>query len=159
MASDMRWRTMRLGLGVVLAVFCAWLVWQAARHDEFRFIWNRDEGEFLLFVVAVGLVALALIATGVQPRDRTGAEEGAGRWLVRAAAYLCGAAVLMLIALGAGTAYYDATDCPSGDGDCLSLLGGMVWSLVSLVVSAVLIAVIEIVLWRRRRRKAGELAG
>ncbi len=145
-------RRVRLGLGVVVVMFCAWLIWQASRHDDFRFIWNRDEGEFLFFVVAAGLVAFTLIATAVQPpRART--DAGGGRWLVRVAGYLCGAVALMLIALGAGTAYYDATDCPSGDSDCLSLLGGMLWSIVSLAVSAVVVAVVELVLMRRRRQR------
>lgn len=147
-------RTVRIGVGVGLALFCAWLVWQATRHDDFHFIWNRDEGEFLVFVAAVGLAALTLIATAVQPpRSGAQADAGGGRWLVRAAGYLCGAAGLMLIALGAGTAYYDATDCPTGESDCLSLLGGMMWSLASLAVSAVVVVVVELVLLRRRRQR------
>jgi len=150
-------RTVRLGVGVVLAVFFAWLVWHASTDDGFRFIWNRDEGEFVVFAAAVGLAALTLIATAVQPsRSRADADAGGGRWLVRAAGYLCAAAVLMLIALGVGTAYYDATDCPAGGGDCLSLLGGMMWSLASLAISAVVVVVVELVLLRRRRqRRAG----
>ena len=50
-------RTVRLGVGVVLAVFFAWLVWRASTDDGFRFIWNRDEGEFVVFAAAVGLAA------------------------------------------------------------------------------------------------------
>ncbi|MGW5191668.1 hypothetical protein ACWEOO_20635 [Kribbella sp. NPDC004138] len=144
-------RKVRLGAAVVLAIFFAWLVWRASTDDGFRFIWNRDEGEFVVFVGAVGLASLVLYATGSQPR---GFARAGGRWMVRAAGYICGAAALMLVALGAGTAYYDATDCPTGDGDCLSLLGGMVWSLVSLAVSAIAVVVIELVLWRRRRNTA-----
>ena len=138
----------RLCVAVVLAVFFAWLVWRASTDDGFRFIWNRDEGEFVVFVGVVGLASLVLYATSVQPR---GFAQAGGRWMVRAAAYICGAAAFMLVALGAGTAYYNATDCPADDGDCLSLLGAMVWSLVSLVVSAIAVVVIELVLWRRRR--------
>ncbi|MET9311658.1 hypothetical protein ABZX12_07510 [Kribbella sp. NPDC003505] len=148
-------RKVRLGAAVVLAVFFTWLVWRASTDDGFRFIWNRDEGEFVVFVGAVGLASLVLHATGLQPR---GFAQGGGRWMVRAVAYICGAVALMLLALGAGTAYYDATDCPSGDSDCLSLLGGMVWSLVSLAVSAVVVVVIELVLWRRRRNTAANRA-
>jgi hypothetical protein len=141
-------RKVRLGTAVVLAVFFAWLVWRASTDDGFRFIWNRDEAEFLVFAGVVGLASLVLLATGLQPR---GIAQASGRWMVRAAGYVCGAAALMLLALAAGTAYYDATDCPSGDSDCLSLLGGMVWSLFSLAVSAVAVVVIEVVLWRHRR--------
>jgi hypothetical protein len=141
-------RKARLGAAVVLAVFFAWLVWRASTDDGFRFVWSRDEGEFVVFTGVVGLASLVLFATGLQPR---GFDAAGGRWMVRAAAYICGAAGLMLVALGAGTAYYDATDCPTDDSDCLSLLGGMMWSLVSLAVSAVAVVVIELVLWRRRR--------
>ncbi|MEV6268904.1 hypothetical protein AB0L64_17130 [Kribbella sp. NPDC051936] len=144
-------RTVRLGVGVVLAVFFAWLVWRASTDDGFRFIWNRDEGEFIVFVGVVGLASLVLSATSLQP---PGFARAGGRWMVRAAAYICGASGLMLVALGAGTAYYNTTDCPTDDGDCLSLLGGMVWSLVSVAVSAVVVVVIEVVLWRHRRKSA-----
>lgn len=144
-------RKVRLGAAVVLAVFFAWLVWRASTDDGFHFIWNRDEAEFVVFVGAVGLASLVLSATGSQPR---GVAQAGGRWMVRAVAYICGAVAVMLVALGAGTAYYEATDCPAGDGDCLSLLGGMVWSLVSLTVSAIAVVVIELVLWRRRNTAA-----
>ncbi|MFG1814044.1 hypothetical protein ACGFIF_09790 [Kribbella sp. NPDC049174] len=89
----------------------------------------------------LGLIAALLVATGVQRS-----------WLVRAAVYLCGCALLVLVAVVAGTAYYNATDCESGDSDCLSLLGGMVWGVFSLPVAAVAIVVIEVVLQRRRKR-------
>ena len=147
-------RTVRIGVGVVLAVFFAWLVWRASADDGFRFIWNRDEAEFLVFAGVVGLASLVLLATGLQP---PGFARAGGRWMVRAAVYICGAAAVMLLALGAGTAYYDANDCPSGDSDCLSLLGGMVWSLVSLAASAGAVVVIEVVLWRHRRKCAAIL--
>lgn len=148
-----RWRAVA---GGVLVLFDAWLIWRAVRDESFRFIWARDQGEFLVFVVAVGLAAVLLIAIGLQPRER---DRSGGRWMVRVAAYLIGAAALMLLALWAGTAYYTATDCPNRDADCLSLLGGMAWSLLTLPISALVIAVIEIGLWRRRRRKDGEVAG
>lgn len=138
------WRSpkARLWLGIAVGVLAGFLVWQMTANSGFRFIWSRDEGELAQLTIALGLVAALLVATGVQKS-----------WLVRAAVYLCGCAVLVLVAVVAGTAYYDATDCESGDSDCLSLLGGMVWGLVSLPVAAVVIAVIEVVRWRRRNRQ------
>jgi zinc transporter ZupT len=132
----------RVWLGIALAVLAGFLVWQMTANSGFRFIWSRDEGELAQLTIALGLVAALLVATGVQKR-----------WLIRAAVYLCGCAVLVLIAVVAGTAYYDATDCESQDSDCLSLLGGMVWGVVSLPIAAVAIVVIEVVLWRRRNRQ------
>ena len=134
------WHAVRLWLGVASAVLCGWLALHVG-NELFRFIWMGDEGEFLVLVVVLGLMAALLIATGLQ----------AGRWLVRGAVYLCGCAALMLLALWAGTAYYDATDCPTKDADCLSLLGGMAWAVISIPVSVVLIVVIELVLRRRRK--------
>jgi hypothetical protein len=138
------WRSpkARLWLGIALAVLAGFLVWQMTTNGGFRFIWSRDEGELAQLTIALGLVAALLIATGLQKS-----------WLVRAAVYLCGCAVLVLIAVVAGTAYYDATDCESQDSDCLSLLGGMVWGVVALPVAAVAIGVIEVIRWRRRNRQ------
>jgi hypothetical protein len=138
------WRSpkARLWLGIALAVLAGFLVWQMTANSGFRFIWYRDEGELAQLTIALGLVAALLVATGVQKS-----------WLVRAAVYLCGSAVLVFVAVVAGTAYYDATDCETEDSDCLSLLGGMVWGVVSLPVAAVAIVVIEVVRWRRRNRQ------
>ena len=153
------WRAVRLWVGVALAVLCGWLAWHVG-NELFRFIWMGDEGEFLLFVVVLGLLAAVLIATGIQP-SRHNVREGAGRWLVRAAVYLCTCAAFMLVALWAGTAYYDATDCPDKDADCMSLLGGMLWALISLPVGVVVIVVVELVLRRRRkeRQTSADLGG
>lgn len=139
----------RLLFGVALGVLLAFLFWQGLTNRGFRFIWAHDEGELGMLEVVLGLLAAVLIATGLQPRPRV----HGGRWMVRAAVYLCGAAVLVFVAVIAGTAYYNATDCESGDSDCLSLLGGMVWGLLSLPVAAVAVAVIEVVLHRRRNRE------
>jgi cytochrome c oxidase assembly factor CtaG len=155
------WRAVRLWLGIVLAVLCAWLAWHVG-NERFRFVWMGDEGEFLVFVVVLGLLAAVLIATGIQPPRSAGdARSGAGRWLVRGAAYLCACVALMLVALWAGTAYYDTTDCPTSDADCLSLLGGMVWAVIAVPVTAVVVVVIELVLRRRRkeRRTSADLGG
>lgn len=133
-----------LSLGIVLALCCGVLAWRGLGNEGFRFIWAGDEGEFTVFVIVLGLIAVILLATA-------GVALGAGRWLVRGAIYLCGTCALMLVALGAGTSYYDATDCPSGDSDCLSLLGGMVWALIAVPVSIVVIVVIELMLWRKRK--------
>lgn len=146
------WRhpSARLWFGIALGVLLAFLLWQGLTNRGFRFIWAHDEGELGRLEVVLGLLAAVLIATGLQPSPRV----RGGRWMVRVAAYLCGTAALVLVAVIAGTAYYDATDCASGDSDCLSLLGGMVWGLLSLPVAAVVIAVIEVVLHRRRNRES-----
>jgi hypothetical protein len=139
----------RVWLGVALGVLLGLLLWQSIANDGFRFIWHQDEGELGLLLVVVALLAAVLVATGLQPSD----QPRGGRWLVRVAGYLCGSAVLVFGAVVAGTAYYNATDCESADSDCLSLLGGMVWGILALPVAAVAIAVIEVVLHRRRQRQ------
>ncbi|WP_132210493.1 hypothetical protein [Kribbella steppae] len=142
----------RVWLGVALGVLFGFLLWQKIANDGFRFIWHQDEGELAQLTVVVVLVAAVLVATGVQSKS----EPAAGRWLVRAAIYLCGCAVLVLVAVVAGTAYYNATDCENADPDCLSLLGGMAWGVFSLPVAAVAIVVIEVVLQRGRKRRRAE---
>jgi hypothetical protein len=139
----------RVWLGVALGVLFGFVLWQSVANEGFRFIWHQDEGELGLMLVVLALLAAVLVATGLQP---SGQPRG-GRWLVRVAGYLCGSAVLVFIAVLAGTAYYDATDCETDDSDCLSLLGGMVWGILALPVAAVAIAVIEVILHRRRQRQ------
>jgi hypothetical protein len=139
----------RLWLGIAVGVLFGLVLWQFLANRGFRFIWHQDEGELGLLLVVLALLAAVLVATGLQP---SGQPRG-GRWLVRVAGYLCGSAVLVFIAVVAGTAYYNATDCESGDSDCLSLLGGMVWGILALPVAAVAIAVIEVILHRRRGRQ------
>jgi hypothetical protein len=149
-AQSRRW------LGGALLVLDLFLIWQSATNDGFRFVWNHDEGELFLLQVLLGLVGLVLIATGLQPFKRP--APGSGRWLVRAAAYACGAAVATYLAVNAGVQHYDTTSCTDPGADCdLSGLEGMVWGLVALGVSAVVVVVIEVALWvvRRRRRTAG----
>ena len=136
----------RLWLGIALAILLALLVWQHAVNDGFRFIWTSDEGELAQLEVVVALVAVVLMTTA-------GAALGGGRWLVRAAAYLCGSVALVFVAFLAGLTYYDATVCKGNDGDCLAPLGGMVWGLVAIPVCLVAIVVIELVLWRRTKRR------
>ena len=72
---------------------------------------------------------------------------------MRVAVYLCGSAALVFIAFIAGTAYYSATDCENAEAGCLAPLGGMVWGVLALPVAAVAIAVIAVILHRRRRRQ------
>ncbi|RZU24449.1 hypothetical protein EV645_0091 [Kribbella rubisoli] len=155
----------RLWLGIALAVLTGLLVLGSISNDGFRFIWNRSEGELALLEFATGLVAFVLIANGVQPAPtgETAAEPGAdrpgpGRWLVRAAAYLCGTMVAVLVAIAAGADYFTRTEC-SDDGDCLALLGGFVWGAVAVLACGLAVLVIEIVLWRRRRGKTAEVGG
>jgi hypothetical protein len=139
----------RLWLGIALGVLFTVVLWQDLANHGFRFIWHRDEGELGLLLVVLVLLAAVLVATGLQP---SGQQPG-DKWLVRIAGYLCGSAVLVFIAFLAGTAYYRATDCENAEGDCLAPLGGMVWGLLALPVAALAIAVIEVILHRRRQRQ------
>jgi hypothetical protein len=155
----------RLWLGIALAVLTGLVVWESISNDGFRFIYNRSEGELALLEFATGLVAFVLIANGVQPTPASEttvesgvAQPGAGRWLVRTAAYLCGTIVVVLVAIAAGADYYTRTECPE-DGDCLAALGGFVWGAVAVVACGLAVLVIEIVFWRRRRRKTAEVGG
>ncbi|MER7247675.1 hypothetical protein [Kribbella sp. NPDC000426] len=103
-----------------------------------------------------------LIANGVQPAPAVeagaAAQPGPGRWLVRTAVYLCGTVVVVLVAIVAGADYYTRTECTE-DGDCLAVLGGFVWGAVAVLACGLAVLVIEIGLWRRRRRKTAEVGG
>jgi hypothetical protein len=146
----------RLWLGVVLAVLEVFLVWQVVANTMFRFVWGRDEYEMLLFQVGLGVLAFALIATGLQPARRSGtdpARPGAGRWLVRVAVYV---AVILLAAWIVGlvaTGYYERTQCTGMDEDCLAGLGGLIWGFCAAVAGVVAAVVIELVLMTRRRQR------
>ena len=153
----------RLWLGIALAVLTALLVWGSISNDGFRFIWNRSEGELALFEFATGVVAFVLIANGVQPApasetaaEPSAAQPGAGRWLVRTAAYLCGTIVVVLVAIAAGADYYTRTECPE-EGDCLAPIAGFVWGVLAVPACGLVVLVIEIVLSRRRRRRTAEI--
>ena len=136
----------RLWLGIAAAVLFALLVWQDLANDGFRFVWHHDEGELLAFEIVLALVAAVLMTTA-------GSALGAGRWLVRAAAYLCGSVAFVFVAYVAGVTYYDRTECRGADDECLALLGGMVWGLIAVPVCLVAIVVIEVVLRRRRTER------
>jgi hypothetical protein len=144
----------RLWLGVVMAVLVAFLVWQSFANTVFRFVWARDEYEFLLFQVGLGVLAFALIATGLQPAGESGRDRpSAGRWLVRAVVYL---AVTLLAAWMVGlaaTRYYEKTQCVGMDENCLAGLGGLVWGMGTVAAGVVAAVVIELVLLRRRRQR------
>ncbi|MFD3402250.1 hypothetical protein ACFWUU_16320 [Kribbella sp. NPDC058693] len=156
----------RLWLGIVLAALTGLLIWESISDDGFRFIWSRSEGELALLEFATGLVAFVLIANGVQPAaaDATAMEPGVtqqpgpGRWLVRTAAYLCGTIFVVLVVIKAGADYYARTECPE-EGDCLAPIAGFVWGAVAVPVCGLAVLVIEIVLWRRRRRNTAEVGG
>ncbi|MEV8371285.1 hypothetical protein AB0P21_01010 [Kribbella sp. NPDC056861] len=152
--------TARLWLGVVLGVLDVLLIWQTVANDGFRFVWHSDDAGLFLFEVVLGLIALVLIATGLQPSGRLvgGPKVGAGRWLVRVAAYLCGTAVLTYFAFFAGIDHYDSQhDCLNYDCD-LGGLEGMVWSMVAIGLCALIAVTVEVTLWIRRRRMIGTSA-
>ena len=117
----------------------------------FRFVWAADEGELLMFQVGLGVVALALIATGLQPPRKS--DGAGGRWLVRAVIYLAATLVTAYVVFLIGTDYYQRTDCPDLETDCLAPIGGFIWGLMSIPVCLVAVLVIEVVLRNRRRQR------
>lgn len=147
----------RRWLGGGLVVLDLFVIWQSVANDGFRFVWNHDEGELFLLQVLMGLTALVLIATGLQP-VKLPAGAG-GRWLVRVAAYACGTAIAAFVAFQAGVRHYETRVCTNEDCD-FGGLAGMVWALVALGVCVLVAVVIEVVLLvrRRQRRTAGQHA-
>ncbi len=144
----------RLWLGCLMALLLVFLVWQVVANSAFRFVWAADEGELLMFQVALGVVALALIATGLQPPRKAegAASTGRGRWLVRAVIYLAATLLTAYVMYLIGTDYYQRTDCPDLETDCLAPVGGFIWGLLSVPVCLVAVVVIELVLRNRRQQ-------
>ncbi len=136
-------------LGIELAALSVLLIVLGAVNTGFRFVWARDEFElgaleFILFLLAIVLLATAQAA-----------RTGAGGWL-RFVAHLLGTTVVVYGTFRVGVEYYDRTMCGSDEsGDCLAVLGGLFWAGGAVVVCAIAIAVIEGVLWRRRRPYQG----
>lgn len=158
-------RPARRALGVALAVLDVALVVQATVSDGFRFIWGGDEGELFYLQVALGIAALFLLApTFVSSEEPTTETPDPARRLsawARFASYATALVLTMFVALFAGTAHFEATQCsgPDFDGECdLSVLEGFLWTGVSFVLGVVAIVVGEVV--RARRRRAGrQLSG
>lgn len=147
----------RRWLGGALVVLDLLLIWQSVTDDAFRFVWHHDEGELFLLQVLLGLAALVLIATGVQPLERSAGTGG--RWLVRVAVYVCGTVIVAFGAGSAGVWQYTTQVCVEEDCD-LGVNAGMTWALVALIVWGVVIVVIEDKLKTRReqRRTGGQPA-
>jgi hypothetical protein len=149
-AQSRRW------FGGALVLLDVVLVWQSASNDAFRFIWMADEGELFLLEVAIGLIGLVLLAMSIQP-SRPAAEAGGGHWLVRAALYLSGVVVAVIVAFFIGVSWYEEKNCRQvaacDDDDLSGLVWGVSGSLIALAVGVVLIVVTELV--RRRQRKVG----
>ncbi|TCC30598.1 hypothetical protein [Kribbella sindirgiensis] len=168
----------RLRTGIALVVLFAGVLWQLVGDDGFRFVWHRDEGGLVLFEFVLGLTGFGLIATGAQPAEPDGpgpmAEELRAadaerqkyrvhqerRWMVRAWLYLCGTAVLTLLAFAIGISVYESTECDDGSNQCdLAVVGGMAWAVTAFVAGVVAITIAECVRAIRRdraRRTSGE---
>ncbi|WP_020384776.1 hypothetical protein [Kribbella catacumbae] len=155
-----RTATARLWLGGALGLLDVFLIWQSTTNNAFRFVWGSGEGEMFMFQVVLGLTALVLIATGLQPSRQTEPDTevatelkpGAGRWLVRAAGYLCGTVIIVFVATWAGIDYYTPTICD----DCLDGLKGLYWGMAAVLACLVAVVVIELVLRSRRRQERTE---
>ena len=145
--------TARLWLGAILGLLDVFLIWQSITNVNFRFVWEGDEGPMMMFEIGLGLLALVLIATGLQPaKDRGRAPEqrvGAGRWFVRAAVYLSATVLFAFVATFQGIEYYTPADCD----ECLDGLKGLYWGIAALGISLVVVVVIELVLLNQRRNR------
>ncbi|WP_433002730.1 hypothetical protein [Kribbella sp. CA-294648] len=143
----------RRWLGGALGVLDLFVIWQSVTNDGFRFVWNHDEGELFLLQVLLGLTALVLIATGLQPFKRP--AGAGGRWLVRVAAYACGTAIAAYLAFNAGVWHYETQVCTNEDCD-LGGLEGLFWSIIAIGVCVAVAVVIEVVLLVKRRQRRTE---
>jgi hypothetical protein len=143
----------RLWLGIAFAVLTLLIVWQNVVNVSFRFIWASREGELQFFALFLFLLSCLLVASA-------GVTLGAPRWLLRIPAYLIGTAVLSITVALIGASYYGRTCTGDEEEGCMAALGGLVvGGAVALFVSPLLILVTELILWRRRRRKAAEVGG
>jgi hypothetical protein len=143
----------RLWLGIVLAVLTLLIVWQHVVNVGFRFIWAGSEDELVFFEGFLFLLSCLLLATA-------SVRLGASRWLLRIPAYLIGAAVLTT-GVGLASATYFGSSCTGEEEEgCMAAAGGLVVGVAAgIIVCPVLIVVIELILWRLRRRKAAEPSG
>jgi hypothetical protein len=149
--------TVRRLLGGAIAALDAWLIWQAATNDGFRFIWGGDEGDLVLFQIGLGMTALVLMT----PRflviaESTGSTRSAPvlSGQARALSYLGLSLLVVFSAFVLGMAHFESTQCsgPEFDGECdLAGLEGMVWGMAALVCTAVVIAILEVIRLRRGR--------
>ncbi|TDD15027.1 hypothetical protein E1218_32190 [Kribbella turkmenica] len=151
----------RVWLGAALMGLAALLVLLGVALPGFRFVWTDSQVELRLLEAVLALTAAVLLATGLQPARRRsaaaalGTDQPAGRWIVRGASYAVGAFALMIVTFFVVVLVYDAEYCGAGgETECLASLAGMLWAMGSLLVSGVVIAVTELVLWRRRNRRA-----
>ena len=142
----------RLWFGIALGVLSVLVIWQDVVNDGFRFVWSQGEGELREF--ELGLLVLVVVHL-----TTAGAALGGGRWLLRVAAYVAGAAVVAVVVTLVGTAYYQAHQCAGHEEDCLALVGGLLWGAGAVAVCLVVVVVIEVILWRGRRLKRGDLRG
>ncbi|GAA3538986.1 hypothetical protein GCM10022235_03110 [Kribbella ginsengisoli] len=146
----------RRWVGGALVLLDVVLVWQSASNSGFRFVWMADEGELILLEVAIGLIALLLLALSLQ-LPRPAASAGGLQWPARAALYLSGVVAAVIVGFFVGVRLYEAEYCgrPEGcDADDLTGLGwGVTGSLIALAVGVVVILVTEVV--RRQQRKVG----
>jgi hypothetical protein len=150
-------RTARLWLGGAFAVLDAVLIWQSITNVYFRFGWGGDEGEMVLFEVGLGLLALLLFATAIQPARQDGVKVDAGRWLVRTVLYLAGIVLAVIVGFFSGANQYDAKYCAQvdacDDDDLSALVWGFNGMLIALGVCLVLIVAIEVFLRNRRKQQ------
>lgn len=129
-------------LGAALLLLDVLLAWQVITNDGFRFIWSQGDGELFQLQVGLALAGLALMA-------RSG-------W-ARFVGYLTATAILAFVAFFMGLAHFEHTECsgPDFDGECdVALLAGLGWSVGAIILALITVAIIEVILHSRRRRRS-----
>lgn len=143
-------RAARRALGAAWALLDVVLIVLSSTDDGFRFVWGGDEGELVMFIVALGLGAAALLTPTLyvsRPAGARGTARGVSGW-ARAVGYLVALVVAVFLAFLAGARHFEVTNCVGAGGECdVAVLEGLLWAVVALVVGLVAIAVNE---WRLR---------
>ncbi|NIK59946.1 hypothetical protein [Kribbella shirazensis] len=141
----------RLWLGIVLGVLTLLIVWEQVVNVSFRFIWVGSEAELMYFEGFVFLLSCLLVTTA-------GVALGAKPWLLRIPAYLIGIAAVTMT-FGLLSAWFFGRSCTGEEEQgCMAAAGGLVVGMAAgIIVCPLLILVVELILWVRRRRKAAEV--
>ena len=156
-------------LGGSLLLLDVLVAWQVMTNDGFRFIWSDDEGELFMLQVALAIAGLALMTKSIyRPAEPAGtsASTDPGRevrsgleltgW-ARFVGYLTATVILVFVAFFRGVAHFEYTECsgPDFDGECdLAILGGFAWAAGAIVLAAIMVPVVEIALYVRRRHRS-----
>ncbi len=138
-------RAARRVLGAILLVLAVVLIVVKAADSGFRFIWGNSEGELIELVIALAFVGFVLVIPRFVVREAVpGSSQPQARMSggARALTYFCLAALVALLAFGAGTAQAEC-DAPASDCD-LAGLEGILWAFVALGGFVIVVIVTEV---------------